>query len=422
MFPIPRKLNGNINVFGELILYPVPTPQDLVTQLSQERYALSSLLEFARTLSPDLGPRGIIRNVLRTVMGKSLIKEAFGYIGSESGATFHLIARAGFAQIELPDVIDRDGFDTLVTNQEVSFTALPLPTADGTGFLGLIGLGQSINPNLSQDSETVYLASLAALTSIALTNAWLFEREKERERIESELRLARDIQQSLLPQRLPEMLGAEFAAISKPSEWVGGDYYDVIQLDENRVLLAVADVVGKGVTAALTMSNLQAALRALVALLREGYYDIVGVVKELNRLICESTSPERFITAAFGVLDVHKRQLESVVCGHPNPIIASPGRSVTLVESTGIPLGIIPDFEYESRSYHLAAGSLLVFFTDGLSEAVHAGSMLGEKGTARLVEDAALSGLSLDDTLRQMVDSSQISIEDDVTVLAVRLS
>src|SRR5205807_6644669 len=99
-----------------------------------------------------------------------------------------------------------------------------------------------------------------------------------RERLESELRLARDIQQSLLPQQLPDISGADFAAISRPSEWVGGDYYDVIELGEGRVLLAIADVVGKGVTAALTMSNLQAALRVVVALLREGHFDLVDVV------------------------------------------------------------------------------------------------------------------------------------------------
>ena len=400
----------------------MPTPQDLATQLSQERYALSSLLEFARTLSPDLGPRGIIRSVLRTVMGKSLIAEAFAYLGTANGERYELIARAGFANTDFPEVLDHDDFDLLIENKPESFTALPLLTADGAGYLGLIGLGKSINPRLSVDSEATYLASLAALTSIALTNAWLFEREKERERIESELRLARDIQQSLLPQQLPEMPGAQFAAISKPSEWVGGDYYDVIQLDENRVLLAVADVVGKGVTAALTMSNLQAALRALAGLLRDGYFDIVGVVKELNRLICESTSPERFITAAFGVLDVSSHHLESVVCGHPNPIVVSPDYSVTYMESTGIPLGIISDFNYESRKYTLAPGSLLVFFTDGLSEAVHAGNMLGEKGTAKLIENAARSGLSLDEALKQMVGANNISIEDDVTVLAVRLS
>jgi serine phosphatase RsbU (regulator of sigma subunit) len=401
----------------------VPTPQDLATQLSQERYALSSLLEFARTLSPDLGPRGIMRSVLRTVMGKSLIKEAFAYLGISNGDRYEyeLVARAGFGQLDLPQFIDRSAFEGLLAQGSELLTAIPLLKADGDGYLGLIGLGQSINPKLSRDSEAVYLASLAALTAIALTNAWLFEREKERERIESELRLARDIQQSLLPQKLPEMAGAEFAAVSKPSEWVGGDYYDVIQLDENRVLLAVADVVGKGVTAALTMSNLQAALRALAGLLREGYFDIVSVVKELNRLICESTSPERFITAAFGVLDVSEGRIEAVVCGHPNPIIALPDNSVTFIESTGIPLGIIPDFNYESRSYRIDSGSLLVFFTDGLSEAIHAGNLLGAEGTARLVLNLAQSDLPLHLALRRMISSAKITIEDDVTVLAVRL-
>jgi len=395
------------------------TEEDVAVQLSHERYALSSLLEFAGTLTPDLGPEGIIRSVLRTAMGKSLIAEAFAYLRMDD--RYELVALAGFAKKDLPKQIDQTAFDRLITDLSEPYTAVPLVAADGEGFLGLLGLGPSINPRLSGESEATYLASLAALTSIALTNAWLFEREKERERLESELRLARDIQQSLLPQKLPRIPGAEFAALSRPSEWIGGDYYDVIELGEARVLLAVADVVGKGVTAALTMSNLQAALRALVALLREGHLSLLDVVKELNRLMCESTSPERFITAAFGVLDAEHRIIESVVCGHPNPVIAS-STETTLLESTGIPLGIIPMFPYESRSYQLDAGSLLVFYTDGLSEAVNSGKPLGEKGTVNLIAKAGRSELGLEETLEAMVDSERISIEDDVTILAVRMA
>ncbi|HZK76846.1 MAG TPA: SpoIIE family protein phosphatase [Candidatus Kapabacteria bacterium] len=395
----------------------MPTPQDLATELSQERFALASLLEFARILTPDLGPREIIRSGLRTIMGKSLIAEAFGYLAKEG--SYELVARAGFAHKELPDVLDRNEFDKLLEDKTNAFTVLPLLASDGEGFLGLLGLGPSINPRLSGESEATYLASLAALTSIALTNASLFEREKERERLESELRLARDIQQSLLPQILPQIPGAAFAALSRPSEWIGGDYYDVIELGQSRVLLAIADVVGKGVTAALTMSNLQAALRALVALLRVGHLSLLDVVKELNRLMCESTSPERFITAAFGVLDVELRSLESVVCGHPNPVITS-SKETVLIETTGIPLGIIPAFPYEARSYELDAGSLLVFYTDGLSEAVDSGKPLGEKGTVKLIAKAGKSGLALEETLEAMVGSERMSIEDDVTILAVR--
>jgi phosphoserine phosphatase RsbU/P len=397
----------------------VPTPQDLAAELSQERFALTSLLEFARTLTPDLGPRGIIRSVLRTVMGKSLIKEAFAYL--VDGSQYELVARAGFAPHEFPDVIKREDFDLLVANKSDAFNIVPLVSGDGTDYLGLLGLGPSINPKLSEDSEATYLASLAALTSIALTNAWLFEREKDRERLESELRLARDIQQSLLPQQLPHIAGVEFAAISRPSEWVGGDYYDVIQLDDNQILLAIADVVGKGVTAALTMSNLQAALRALVTMLRAGHLSLLDVVKELNRLMCESTSPERFITAAFGILDTHCRSLETVICGHPNPIILSPGSEPVFAESTGIPLGIIPTFPYESRSYSLDRGSLLVFYTDGLSEAGYGGNLLGEKGTVQLALKAARGKGDLQQVLEDLARSESIAVEDDITVLAVRI-
>jgi sigma-B regulation protein RsbU (phosphoserine phosphatase) len=393
--------------------------KDLAAELSQERFALTSLLEFARTLTPDLGPRGIIRSVLRTVMGKSLIAEAFGYLAD--GNQYELVARAGFANHPLPEVINRAEFDALIANIPESFTAVPLASADGSEYLGLLGLGPSINPRLSSDSEATYLASLAALTSIALTNAWLFEREKDRERLESELRLAREIQESLLPQKLPVIPGAEFAALSRPSEWVGGDYYDVIELGEGRMLLAIADVVGKGVTAALTMSNLQAALRALVTMLQDGHLTLLDVIKELNRLMSESTAPERFITAAFILLDVRNRSMESVVCGHPNPILASSGKTGVLVESTGIPLGIVPTFPYESRSYRLDANSLLVLYTDGLSEAAQGGTLFGEKGMMRLVQEMASADGSLSRILEEFVGSEDMSIQDDVTVLAVRI-
>jgi len=398
--------------------------EDLAAELSRERYALSSLLEFARTLTPDLGPHGIIRSVLRTAMGKSLIKEAFAYIeiSNQTGEEFELAARAGFADEVLPDKLDRRGYEKLINETGHRYTAVPLVSSDGSGYLGMLGLGPSINPLLSLDTEATYLASLAALTSIALTNAWLFEREKERERLESELRLARDIQQSLLPQRFPRMKGIEFAAFSKPSEWVGGDYYDVIELDNHRVLLAIADVVGKGVTAALTMSNLQAALRALVSLLRVGHYSLVDVVSELNRLMCESTSPERFITAVFGILDSTTGRLDSVVCGHPNPMISRPGKKVITVESSGIPLGIVNGFKYQLCTDHLDRGSLLVFYTDGLSEAMYSGKSLGEQGTAELVAAVANGDGSLDESLHHAMQDSAISIEDDVTVLAVQLN
>ncbi len=396
------------------------TTQELETQLSQERYALSSLLEFARTLTPDLGPKGIIRSVLRTVMGRSLIKEAFAYLEDPTSQGFELVNLAGFSTSSLRPFLNTEAFEATLMGGPASATLVPLVSSDGRSYLGLLGFGPSINPNLRDETEAVYLASLAALTSIALTNAWLFEREKERERLESELGLARDIQQSLLPQGFPEIDGVEFAAVSRPSEWVGGDYYDIISLGDDSVLVCIADVVGKGIAAALTMSNMQAALRALVGILRGGHLSLLNVVKELNRLMCESTAPDRFITAVIGVLDVNRRKFECVVCGHPNPAIGLEDEQIIHIESTGIPLGIVPTFPYESKSYSLPKGALLLFYTDGLSEAKYGQSMVGSQGIEEVLRHPAMREGDLGEALRQLVESPRITVEDDITVLAIR--
>jgi sigma-B regulation protein RsbU (phosphoserine phosphatase) len=157
-------------------------------------------------------------------------------------------------------------------------------------------------------------------------------------------------------------------------------------------------------------------------LLREVHLSLLDVVKELNRLMCESTAPERFITAAFAVLNVEHQHLECVVCGHPNPIVVSPEKPAILIESTGIPLGIIPTFPFESSNYHLDPGSLVLLYTDGLSEAADGGKPLGEKGTIQLALKAAQRNGGLRGVLEELIGSERISIEDDITVLAFRIN
>src|SRR5437879_5225501 len=118
----------------------MPTTQDLAAELQQERFALSSLLDFARTLTPDLGPRGIVRSVLRTVMGKSLIKEAFAYVCTSETGYFELVAHAGFAGVELRERIDSEELDKLLSSGPKHAVLVPLVGADGAGFLGLLAL------------------------------------------------------------------------------------------------------------------------------------------------------------------------------------------------------------------------------------------------------------------------------------------
>ena len=162
------------------------------------------------------------------------------------------------------------------------------------------------------------------------------------------------------------------------------------------------------------------AVFALLVVILYGNKDLVDVVKELNRLMTESTAPERFITAAFALFDAPHRIIESVVCGHPNPAIA--GHSIQIMESTGIPLGIIATFPYESRRYEIPKGAIVFFYTDGLSEARYHGALIGAKGIEEWLKRPEFRSGGLKEALERLVDSPNMMIEDDITVLAIRLS
>jgi serine phosphatase RsbU (regulator of sigma subunit) len=393
------------------------TSSELTTQLNQERYALRSLLEFVRVLTPDRGVEAIVRSVLLTIMGRSLIKDAFAYVDDGEG-TYSLMSRFGFRDEDLPATVSETELAAVQLRTSTA-KVISLSSPEYPRRLAVLGFGASLAGASRIESEESYFESLTALTAIALTNARLFERERERERLESELRLARQIQETMLPKSFPTMKGLEFAAVSRPSEWIGGDSYDVIQIDEHRVLFSVADVVGKGVTAALTMSNMQAALRALIGLIRVGHLNLLDTVKELNRIICESTAPERFITAVIGIVDLRRRSAEFAVCGHPSPLILAEGLEVT-VESTGIPLGIIDTFPFETVMHRLPENGIILSYTDGLSEARYKGRMIGAEGIAKVVDAAGLLTGDMDSSLGSIVNSTRIEVEDDITLLAIR--
>lgn len=396
---------------------PRITNHDPQAQLERERFAMRSLLEFARTLTPDLGIEGIIRSVERTVMGKGLVSDCYAYIGSEEAGSFRFINRIGFRKLELPPVITFEEFETwAVKPREGVAFVMPILDSDQQEIIAFIGFGKSLSPTIDIEDEPNYLESLSLLSGIALTNAKLFQSEKERERLAAQIEIAREIQQDLLPDKLPEVFGAKFFAYSKQSELVGGDYYDVIRIDEHRVLIAIADVVGKGIGAAILMSNLQASLHSLINGLERERINLLRATRIMNNLIYDSTTPERYITAAFAMVDLEARRIESVVCGHPKPLVIHNGNIHTLPTS-GVPLGIIPKFEYTLHEEPLAPNTRLVFYTDGLSEACGKGKevMLGDKGAEEFF--AAHTINSSADLAAALDGKSELDITDDLTVV-----
>lgn len=383
--------------------------------LTHERFALTSLLDFARTLTADLGNVGILKSVIRTIMGKALIKDALAFIAHEG--EFHLVHRAGFVGIEIPETMREPEIAAWAVKYDDAIAViLRLRPRENEGNESLLIFGDSMMPGMKIEQETEFLESISRLASMAISNARLFEREQERERIEADLRLAREIQLSLFPQVLPEIKHLDLAAYSKPCEVVGGDYYDVIRLSDHEVLIAIADVVGKGVAAALLMSSVQASLRALVSMIRTGQLGLLDVVEELNRLLFESTSAERFVTAAFVIIDTKRERILSVVAGHPLPIILHPNGSTSSLESSGIPLGIIATFPYEFYERAFKPGDALVLYTDGLSESRINGKELGPQGVeAILVTERGHDSKSV---LRALSKNIDVNSKDDLTLIA----
>jgi phosphoserine phosphatase RsbU/P len=190
------------------------------------------------------------------------------------------------------------------------------------------------------------------------------QRQKQRLR-EEELREAREIQDSLLPKTLPEIPGYDIAAVTRPLRFVGGDYYSVVQIDDRRTALCIADVAGKGMPAALLMSSLQAALQPLISQnLPPG-----ELCHRLNRILCDLTPVGKFISFFYGVLDSAAHRLTYCNAGHNPPLLLRADGTSTELQAEGAVLGQFPNWLYQQSERQLANGDRLLLFTDGLVEA-----------------------------------------------------
>jgi phosphoserine phosphatase RsbU/P len=181
---------------------------------------------------------------------------------------------------------------------------------------------------------------------------------------DEELQRAREIQMSLLPKDIPQLPGFEVASAWQPARAVGGDYFDVLKLGENRLAICIADVSGKGVPAALLMANVQASLRASVRDLDSP----ARVCSIINGMLCASIAADRFVTFFCGVLDSVSRTFRYCNAGHPYPILVS-SSTVRTLDQGGAVLGIFPAWKYQESSVDLNSGDRLLLFTDGITEA-----------------------------------------------------
>ncbi len=237
---------------------------------------------------------------------------------------------------------------------------------------------------------------------------------------EQELQRALEIQQSLLPKVIPQLPGIAVATAWRPAHAVGGDYFDVLRLDDNRLAICIADVSGKGVPAALLMANVQASLRASVRELDSP----ARVCAIVNGMLRESIASNRFVTFFCGVLDATTRTFRYCNAGHPYPILVSAGAVHTLDHSDAV-LGVFPSWNYQNCSVDLKSGDRLLLFTDGITEAENAqGEEFGVERVAAFGKaHTANSAAELNEQLMAKVsDFCGAHFQDDATLVVLAVN
>ncbi len=237
---------------------------------------------------------------------------------------------------------------------------------------------------------------------------------------EQELERAREIQQSLLPKEIPQLPGIAVATAWRPARAVGGDYFDVLRLDGNRLAICIADVSGKGVAAALLMANVQASLRASVRDL-DSPARVCGI---MNGMLRESIAANKFVTFFCSVLDANTRTFRYCNAGHPYPILVSAGAAHTL-DYGGAVLGVFPSWNYQDSSVNLKSGDRLLLFTDGITEAEGAqGEEFGVERVAAFGKaHAASSAAELNEQLlAQVSDFCGAQFQDDATLVVLAVN
>src|SRR5437764_10263833 len=293
------------------------------------------------------------------------------------------------------------------------------PIISNEEVIGVFDLESDELDAYSEDDLEV-LMLLASQVAIIIDKVMLHEQLIEKQRLETQLEVARQVQLELLPPRDPQLEGFDISAYNFPTEEVSGDYYDWVRIYDDQIGIVIADVAGKGVPAALLMAFLRASLRAATHI---GYAPQISMSK-VNYLLWESIESNQFVTAFYGILDATNRTLAYANAGHNPPLLIAADGSARFDERGGVPLGMFRDTRYYEHYLTIAPGELLVLYTDGVTEPT---TPAGEEyGRDRLV-DAARRARDL--PAREMIDfihrdlmqwTDGLGATDDVTFFIVK--
>ena len=340
-------------------------------KLAQKVQELRALLDLVRGVSASLEPDDIAQMLTLTLAGRWIISK-HGLVTWKQGH---------------PEILRQKGLklDFLLADKEkwsqaaepaiaAPGTPLPagsllLPLRSSAETFGMVVCGPRLNRQPYSDADIEFGAGLVAQASVSFDNAWHFRDTLARQQMEKEVELAANIQRGLFPAVLPNLMGCDIAARNRQAKLVGGDYYDVLPIqgsgEDLPHLLCVVDISGKGMFAALLMSNIQATLRALLS--RE--QSLASVAQQANSLLHAATPANRYATAFLAQYDPATGFCQWVNCGHNDGVVLRKSGEVELMPCSGIALGLFPKMAYEEQSFELREGDLLAIYSDGVTEA-----------------------------------------------------
>lgn len=335
-------LDDTLNQVATLVFEAVPAER-VVIMLRDEKSDEEMVIKVARHRGSDtkIGEVRVSRAILSEVMenGKSVLTSD--------------------AQQD-----PRFASQTIILQGIRSVLAVPM-CVDERHVFGIIYADSPTTQSTFTSDHLNILTTLASVASIRVENASLIDERINRERMERELELATEIQQRFQPDGPPTIVGYDFQGISFSCYEIGGDYYDFIPRHDGKMLVALGDVSGKGTSASLLMSSLHAAMHAQVA----AKTPLAELVTAVNVYLTNNTPTNRFITLFVAELEPTTGDLTFINAGHNSPLIGRADGSIELVESGGLPLGLMDFAEYDVGHAKLKSGDVLFIYSDGVSEA-----------------------------------------------------
>ncbi|MFQ5608507.1 MAG: GAF domain-containing SpoIIE family protein phosphatase, partial [Candidatus Zixiibacteriota bacterium] len=303
-------------------------------------------------------------------------------------------------------------------------SALSVPLRSHGKFIGALTVFNKRDQECFTMQDQRFLRIVAGQSAQVIETARLLEEETRLGRLQDELKVAGEIQSSLMPHAFPEFPGYEIFARNLPAGDVGGDCFDVLRIDDNRALLSLGDVSGKGASAALLMANAQAIIRSQFAASADAARNLGALVQGVSEYIAQWSAHDKYITLFLGTLDSANHRLEYVNAGHNPPLLCRSGGSLETLNAGGIPMGMFPDMAYETGCITFEPDERLVVFTDGVTELFNEDDVeFGDDRLERFVcANRECGSIDFTDRLYRTLEKYRGDRDpsDDITLLTVR--